>query len=551
MAIGGKGGSGRPCYPACGSSTRPATGCFQLMFEQLKTEAATAGGPQSRIGVMVGALLVLGAVIFGVATFSGKKGPERLPGAQDPREVEAVVEAAIDTSRLPAEDDASVHGQYQADGVAYLREVVDQDLSRLALRMSPEAIEAIPFAEARGEVFEVQGGIEALVQEAWGPNGQGAPLVGAHRGRRRRARDRAPSLARLRPRGWTSRRRLSGRDRLPRGRRSGAGARGLPAAPDGHLRDGDRSGAGSRADGHAACHGVPEAPSPRRGGRPSPGGGLGRHQGPLHRGDPALAGAGALPGHPMGPGLRARPDRRGHPLREAKVEYWGKDVFDQWGEEVENEDSSAPRPFTESLRGRVFKTTGLIGSFQKESWATMPRISAAWDIDTLYLLDVVSDHWGNRAIRCWSAFPLETYGQVKGDKWEHVAVYGFFLKNHTYKTRQLRDGTSADHTMPMFIVIHIEPLPIETPPYGTLMWFIGGTLVLLAVVFYFVLGHGAKKEEERLHAQRIARRRARTGGMPLNPKGGEGGEPGGDSDGDSDGESGAGPGGASESSEGA
>lgn len=521
------------------------------MFEQLKTEAATAGGPQSRIGVMIGALLVLGAVIFGVATFSGKKGPERLPGAQDPREVEAVVEAAIDTSRLPAEDDASVHGQYQADGVAYLREVVDQDLSRLALRMSPEAIQAIPFAEARGEVFEVQGGIEALVQEAWGPNDkerlwsvliEGADggrvivlrhsLGSDHEGGRpddafRDATDYLEVGDRVLARGVYLQRRTGTfgtaivREPVPvlMATPPAMAFRKLPrpAVAVDHPLEADWDDIKDRYIGETQ-----------------------------HWQEPALFQViqwARAYGHD-----RIVADIRSGKL---KVEYWGKDVFDQWGEEVENEDSSAPRPFTESLRGRVFKTTGLIGSFQRESWATMPRISSAWDIDTLYLLDLVSDHWGNRAIRSWSAFPLETYGQVKGDKWEHVAAYGFFLKNHTYKTRQLRDGTSADHTMPMFIVIHMEPLPIETPPYGTLMWFIGGTLVLLGVVSYFVLGHGAKKEEERLHAQRIARRRARTGGMPLNPKGGEGGEPGGDSDGDSDGESGAGPGGASESSEGA
>ena len=180
------------------------------------------------------------------------------------------------------------------------------------------------------------------------------------------------------------------------------------------------------------------------------------------------------------------------------------------------------------MRGQLFKTTGLVASYLREGWKTMPREASVYGVDTLYLFDLMSDHWGNKIIRTWSPWPIETFPGIRNptdtDEPQHVTVYGYFLKNFTYSTRQKRGKGAADITMPMFIVMHVEPVTNLASPYRNLIWILSGVILLLFVVFYFVFVRGEKKEAERMEAyRRKLRKRIRDhGGVQLpGAKGGD------------------------------
>jgi len=119
-------------------------------------------------------------------------------------------------------------------------------------------------------------------------------------------------------------------------------------------------------------------------------------------------------------------------------------------------------------------------------------------------------------------WPLETYAGVTGTE-QHVRIYGFFLKNHTYETKFVRDGGPAQITMPMFIVVHVEPIRLKDLPYRTMIWVLSGVLLLIFVVFYLVFVRGEKREADRMDAyRRKLRKRIRDHGQVRQDETGDG-----------------------------
>jgi hypothetical protein len=191
---------------------------------------------------------------------------------------------------------------------------------------------------------------------------------------------------------------------------------------------------------------------------------------------------------------------------------WGKQVFERWKKEVAVT-ADDPRPITEGSRGKVFRFSGMVGEVFQYGWERIPR--NPWGVDQMQSLTLLSDHYRNVALRLILPFPVSTFPSVQGAREEHLRVYGVFVKNHTYDTRHKRpDGSERDQpiTVPMFVVLHAEPYPIDEAgrPMRTLMYWVAGAMVLLALVFYFVLIRGGQRQAERMEAHRWAlRKRAR------------------------------------------
>jgi hypothetical protein len=124
------------------------------------------------------------------------------------------------------------------------------------------------------------------------------------------------------------------------------------------------------------------------------------------------------------------------------------------------------------------------------------------------VLDLISDHYGNMAVRVLMPFPLDAYDAVKGVHTERLRVYGLFVKNYTYTTRRPgEDGGYDLLTVPLFVVLHIESDEDVTSPYRLLIWYLSGAIVLLGILFYVVLVRGEGRERDRMDSRRRDLRR--------------------------------------------
>lgn len=212
---------------------------------------------------------------------------------------------------------------------------------------------------------------------------------------------------------------------------------------------------------------------------------------------------------------------------ELEIGEWDQEVFGKWQPEVDVRDG-ADRPFTDGARGKWFKTSGLIASHAFEGWNSVP--ANKWAVDSFTVLDLNTDHYAHANIRNISAFPLDAYEDIEGVFKEHVWIYGVFYKNHTFETKRGREGMqgASPLTMPMFIVMHVEPVvyDIDAGRYRAFMWIIAGSIVLLGLIFWLVFVRGESKEAARLEAYRIKlRQRMRAKGqgptLPGKPSEGE------------------------------
>ncbi len=186
---------------------------------------------------------------------------------------------------------------------------------------------------------------------------------------------------------------------------------------------------------------------------------------------------------------------------------WDQDTFSTWEKEVRAK-STQKRPFTEGARGRLFRMSGLIADVTYEEWNSIP--ANRFGVDELFQLLMMSDHYGNVVIRNISPFPLDTFTDIKGEKTEHVNMYGFFLKNHTYLRRQTNEAGTGNQplTVPMFIVVHVERVPtLEAVGQGELIWGIAIVLIVMGILFYVVLIRGERKQAKRMEEHRIRLRK--------------------------------------------
>jgi hypothetical protein len=486
------------------------------MLEHLKTERQSAGGAPDRLRIYMIGLVIIGGFVLWLATQPADPGPTELPDAQPDPEVVAAEAPSVDLERLPATDEPGLHARWQWDSLEYVFSLVDRDFAAQARRLPLPELDALPYEEARGGVFETEGTVEDIEQEQHGEHGQilWSVLIGTDDGSRLLVLKPA-----LRSDNWKGHPRYAypqpvelvqkGDTVLVRGiyvqRRVGTFGEAILRKPAPVL---------VTTPPPAAFRKLPKPAAPI--------------------GDPAEADWDEIEDRFLGETKFWAEDALFEVIQWArsygyerllddmktgklKAELWDAAVFERWGKEVRDPDPRAPRPVTESFRGRFFKTRGVVGAFLREGWKMIPRKGSRWGVDTLYKLDLISDHWGNRAIRTVLPWPAETYGDAAA-KDNHVTVYGYFLKNFTYKTQQGERGEFRELTMPMFIVLHVETVPHLASPYRDLIWAISGIILVLFIVFYLVFVRGEKREAARMDTYRRElrkRRRERTATKPA------------------------------------
>ena len=486
------------------------------MFEDLKTERQRTVGTQNRLMVYVGALLVMGAAIAIAAGLAGtSEVPEKKPEEKEVQTPEAV-RTPIDPSKLPQADTDAVHAAYDRGGLDYLLPLVESDYSPEAVRVPLAELVALPFAEARGRVFETWGTVRGIDREVWRRDEERLWSVVVH--------DEQGNLAIVLKHGLGS----DPREARPED--------AISVSTE-YVQEGDRLLVRGvylqRRVGTVGGYPVKE-PAPVLVATPAPY--AFRKLPEPAEAIPDLASAGWE--HVRDRNLRETQNlnepalyqviqwarRHGHEaivedIRTGRIpsQTWGQESFTPWGKEVAAADPDVPRPFTDGARGKLFGLYGYIGSFQRESWRTVPRWASSWDIDTFYVLDLIGDHWAHQGIRCISAWPLTAFDGVTGSRKQRVKVYGFFLKNHTYKGPKVRDGKAADVTMPMFVVVHVAPVVIDDSPWMTVIWIVSAGLLLLVSLFYFVFVRGEQKEAARMEQRRLELRRKRRKGALENP----------------------------------
>ena len=206
-------------------------------------------------------------------------------------------------------------------------------------------------------------------------------------------------------------------------------------------------------------------------------------------------------------------------------EIWDRETFDRWKKEVAVESGEA-RTFTESARGKLYRTPGIIGDLSEVGWEHIPP--NRWGVDKLYDLHLLSDHYREVALRVFSPFPLQVIDGVSGKRKEHLRIYGLFVKNYTYDSRHKREGGDEWHpiTVPMFVMLHAEPVDEEASQreMRRLMLWVAGAMLLFGLLFYIVIVRGGRKQAERMEAHRARlRQRIREKGqgvqLPDKPKG--------------------------------
>lgn len=477
------------------------------MMDIHPSERQPTGVTQSRLGAYMAALLVLGAIAIGVSKCPKDPGADSLPSApEDPATVTAEV-VVIEKSRIPAADEDRAHGSWAAEGLAYLAEVSEKDHSTIAESLTTGELAALPFDEARGRVFELEGRVLSVTAEEYAEGGLLWVVVLEGEDNRRalllrRALASDPGQGRPEDALQSSTEYIQPGDRvLARGiylqRRIGTFGDEIFREPTPVLVATPSASAFRKTylvdpailePGQAAWKDVKD-----------------RYlRGTKRWGEPALFQVlqwARSVGHDQ-----ILADIRSGKL---KAKPWNQETFVTWSEEVESSASSPPpRPFTDAARGKLWRTRGLMAGFVFQGWDMTPREASTWGINKLYTLDIYSDHYGNKVFRTISAFPLSAYEGVTGKMGQHLDVYGFFLKNYTFATgKSKEEGGRAEITLPYFIVVHLEPVKYEPSPYNQLMWIIAGIIVVLALLFYFVLVRGERKEAARMQSYRTGLRR--------------------------------------------
>ncbi|MFV1959742.1 MAG: hypothetical protein ACC662_10065, partial [Planctomycetota bacterium] len=493
------------------------------MLDHLKSEAQRTGGAQTRLRMYMAALLVLGAVVLLIAQWPRAEGTDTLPQAP-PDPVRAPEGPTIDRERLPPVDDDASQARWQREALDYLLGIAEKNFLVQAETVTPAVLDGLPFAEARGRVFEVRGKVADMAVEEYGTGGGrlwSVVLEGkdGHRVivlKQAFASDQAGGRPEDALR--TSTEYIQTGDALlVRGiylqRRVGTVGSSLLRKPV------------------PALVATPPSKAFRK---------------VLFSADPISSPADAAWDDVKDRFLRDT-RRWDEPALYQVIEWarrvghekihedivkgrmpalpWGQETFLRWSEEIESKTANAPRPFTHSARGKFFSPRGLVGDFVYQGWDEVTRLGSSWGVNHIYTLDVQSDEYGNAFIRTISAFPLSDYAGVTGKKGQHVTIYGFFLKNHTYESK-LRGagGGPALVTMPLFIVVDAEPILPGPLPYQTLVWGIAVVIFILAVLFYFVLIRGEGREAARMERYRakLKRRIREREGLVIRPPGGRG-----------------------------
>jgi hypothetical protein len=182
---------------------------------------------------------------------------------------------------------------------------------------------------------------------------------------------------------------------------------------------------------------------------------------------------------------------------------WGRDEFDLWSAEVSSARADMPRPFTEGARGRLFRTSGVVGKVLVEDWdALRPN---AWGVNSWHVVYLMSDYYGNSVIPCLSPFSWDTFGV---DDWrtqsQRVYVHGVFVKNYSFDTAKLKpEGEGAARaTLPLFVIVDVEPYPMgPRQTASAVVWVLGGIVALLGTLF-FLLMRLERRDEQRLREQK-------------------------------------------------
>lgn len=192
----------------------------------------------------------------------------------------------------------------------------------------------------------------------------------------------------------------------------------------------------------------------------------------------------------------------------AKWSLWERDAFEIWKQEVPG--TMAQRPFTDSARGRLFRLDVLLGDVLEQGWAQVPPNRHG--VDDIVVWDALSDDYHHVALRLYLPFAKDGLPDVRGERREHLRVYGVFLKNWSYQRKQKTGfgGDLVELTTPTFIVLHAEyhPEGADLDDRSTMNW-LAGAMVGLALLFFLTLGRRGRKEERRLESATQKRRRAR------------------------------------------
>ncbi len=192
---------------------------------------------------------------------------------------------------------------------------------------------------------------------------------------------------------------------------------------------------------------------------------------------------------------------------------WEGDTFDRWMKEIDV-DEKADRPFTEAARGKLFRVTGMLADWTQEGWETVPR--NPWQIDGFDMVTILSDHYMHLAIPTVMAFRGQELPNFTGKRQDHVALYGVFVKNYSYKTRfRSKRGGTHMYTVPLFVVLDAHPVVYSKDRgLSNIMVWIAAGMVLFALLFFLVIVPSGARQQKRMEAHRMAlRRRARAAGQ--------------------------------------
>jgi hypothetical protein len=209
---------------------------------------------------------------------------------------------------------------------------------------------------------------------------------------------------------------------------------------------------------------------------------------------------------------------------EIPAAHWGQNRFIEWDREIRGDkdfDLPDPREKTLAARGKVFQTTGVLTSFEREEWETIPN--NVGDVGSRWKVWLISDFYHNAPIRFDSPYPLSEFEGVfpppeKGLRRQRVRAFGVFHKNATFvpgvvtaKPQSIPDGMNREVTLPSFLLLHLEPdTPLVSRPYyqNPFFWSWVG-LVVFGVAFFLVMHRIEKRESTQFADQSLRLRRRR------------------------------------------
>jgi len=477
------------------------------MFENLKKaqQAGMTPGERRRLFIYLAMLVATAGTFLSIKSCRTLPGRGALPVPVEQATVEGD-KRVIDRPRLLAEvsDDASAHQQFQERALEYVRSLQGAGLAVPPEPIGAGALKARPFAEALGVAFEVEGRVTAMTHTQYHSELETLWALVLE------APDGAQVLA----------------VKIAATNEPGAGAPtdAWPVAPV-ELKAGDRAVVRGiyvqRRSGTVGEIGLAE-PTPvllcshfRREVEPpaDPIEDLTEaawdkiddrfFAGTARLDDPAIYEVLQwlrLKGHAW---VRQQIDSGAF-----KVEDWGRDAFDRWSEEAGLRSAEQPRPFTEGARGKLFRTSGMVGKVLLDDWDSLrPN---AWGVNQMHGVYLWSDYYGNRVVPCFSPYPWETFGV---DDWrkleERVWVYGVFIKNYTYDTQYAAKAGAGYQklTMPLFLVFDVRTFPM---PRGGGDWVVGAVLLglfLLASAVAIMLARGEKRSSKALNEKLVGWRK--------------------------------------------